>query len=122
MKLSNRTLKNIAVSAGISATIIGSASAASIAPSKKGEPGCVVPPIKIPVAPIPADRVVKKLGLKSAKDFFTIADVNKDGKLSAEEFNKAYLAIVAQEKAKAAQAKHPAPPMGPDGCPGCGLG
>tara|TARA_B110000908_G_scaffold125939_1_gene147705 strand:- start:13685 stop:14029 length:345 start_codon:yes stop_codon:yes gene_type:complete len=114
MKISSNTLKTIAVSAGISATAVGLGSAAA----ENGQPR----PTVCPLPSIQAKHVVVRPKHKTAKGFFTEADINKDGKLSAKEFNKAYVAIIAQEKAKAAQAKRPIPPHDPNGCPGCGLG
>ena len=108
MKLSSNTLKNIAISAGIAAAAAGSASAEGIEAVKPIRTICKAAPIK------PESRTIK--------DFFTAADVNTDGKLSAEEFNNAYRAIVVQEKAKAAKVKHPTPRVHIDNCPGCGLG
>jgi hypothetical protein len=64
---------------------------------------------------------------KAPKDIFSDADANKDGKLSLDEFNKAYALIVAQEKAKAARPAPPLPKLPGGGgiienCPLCGLG
>ena len=120
MKIPSSTLKNIAVSAGISATAITTASAANaITPAKPGSgKGCVVIP-----AQVNAKRVAP-VKQKTAKEIFAEADKNKDGKLSQDEFNKAFSAIVAQEKAKqVVKPKLPVMPHGPgNGCPGCGLG
>ncbi|MDE0827317.1 MAG: EF-hand domain-containing protein [Akkermansiaceae bacterium] len=118
MKISSKTLKTIAVSAGISATVVGLGSAADIAAAENGQPR----PTVCPLPPIQEKRVVVRPKHKTIRDFFTEADINKDGKLSAKEFNKAYMAIIAQEKAKAAQAKQPILPHDSNGCPGCGLG
>lgn len=111
MKLTINTLKNLTISAGIATALTGSVSAKDIE------------------APKPARAIFKAAPIKpegkTIKAFFTTADVNKDGKLSAEEFNNAYRAIVALEKAKAAKAakvKHPVPRVHIDNCPGCGLG
>ncbi len=111
MKLSPTLLTQIALTAGITATSAAPISIGSIAPGGKG---CVVPAIEKKVS-IPKQ--------KSAAEFFVKADINKDGKLSKEEFDIAFKAIVAQEKAKQVKKPHIIHPIGPgDGCPGCGLG
>lgn len=111
MKLPTNTLKNLTISAGIATALAGSASAKDIEAPKPVRTICKAAPIKSES--------------KTIKEIFSTADINKDGKLSAEEFNKAYLAIVVQEKAKAAKAakiKHPKTRVHIDNCPGCGLG
>ena len=116
MKLSPTLLTQIAITAGITATSATPLSIASIAAAKAaGDGGCVRPAIE----------KVKAPKQKTAAEFFAKADSNKDGKLSKEEFDIAFKAIVAQEKAKQIRKPHPMPviPVGPgDGCPGCGLG
>ena len=104
-------------------------------PVVKGEPKVVKPKIQIcEKAPhiIAQPKVMpKKFAFKTSKQIFAEADKNKDGKLSQEEFSKAFQLIVIQEKVRmAVQQKpvadpklHVVPPHGPGGdCPGCGLG
>jgi len=115
MKLSPTLLTQIALTAGITATSATPLSIAGIAAAKAaGDGGCVRPAI---------EKKVRMPKQKSAAELFVKADINKDGKLSKEEFDIAFKAIVAQEKAKQVRKPQPIHPIGPgDGCPGCGLG
>jgi hypothetical protein len=116
MKLSNNSLARIALAAGISASVSVAAAGQLVIAGQEGE-GPVPAPIQCKAAP----------EAKAPKDIFADADANKDGKLSLDEFNKAYALIIAQEKAKAVR---PAPPLPKlpggegiiDNCPNCGLG
>ncbi len=76
MKLTTNTLKNLTISAGIATALAGSVSAKDIELRKPKIAICKAAPIKSES--------------KTIKAFFTTADINKDGKLSAEEFNKVF--------------------------------
>ena len=117
MKLSPTLLTQIALTAGITASSATPLSVASIAPATKGQRGCVVPAEE--------KRVMLPKQLTAAQ-IFAQADANKDGKLDKAEFDKAFKAITAQQKAKQVQKPRPVAPINPhgpgDACPGCGLG
>ncbi len=116
MNLSNNSLARIALAAGISANVSVAAAGQLVIAGQEGEEP-VPAPIQCKAAP----------EAKAPKDIFSDADANKDGKLSLDEFNKAYALIVAQEKAKAARPAPPLPKLPGGGgiienCPLCGLG
>ena len=105
MKLSPSLLRNLTVSAGIAATI--STANAKEKPAPAAESALAQPAAKEEVSP-------------EAKAVFLRHDANKDGKLSLEEFDKAFAEI----RRAAKVAPRPAPEVVPpgDGCPACGLG
>ncbi|MFM7180989.1 MAG: hypothetical protein ACKO2G_05945 [Verrucomicrobiales bacterium] len=105
MKLSPTLLRNLTITAGIAATLSTATADEKATPPAGGAEA----------KPAPNDAVSPE-----AQAFFLRHDTNKDGKLSLEEFDKAFAEI--RQAAKVAP--RPAPQVLPpgDGCPACGLG
>ena len=104
MKLSPTLLRNLTLTAGIAATL------STVHAEEKAVPANEATAAK----PAPNDAVSPE-----ARAFFLRHDTNKDGKLSMEEFDKAFAEI--RQAAKVAPRPVPVVPPG-DGCPACGLG
>jgi hypothetical protein len=107
MKLPSNLLTNLAMAAGLSA-------AATAAPAERP-----AKPEPIPGPPTVCAEAPESIAMREA---FKRADVNKDGKLTLEEFSNAYMEIVASQQAKAPEPPRPPIRNIPDNCPGCGLG
>lgn len=110
MKLTPTLLRNITLSAGLAATI-------STAEADNKSATAAENATESRLAAKPADAAVSP----EARAVFLRHDTNKDGKLSMEEFDKAFAEIN--------RAANVAPQPGPEnnlpqggGCPACGLG